>query len=50
MSGFELLLLVLLIAAVAFSLAAAAVRDVRWVAAAVGCVALVFLCQFVNSI
>jgi hypothetical protein len=49
-TGFELLLLILLIAAVAFSLAGAAVRDIRWMSAAVGCLALMFLCQLVNSI
>ena len=50
MSGYELLLLVLLIGAVGFSLAAATVRDVRWLAAAVGMLALVFLCELVHAL
>lgn len=50
MTGFEFLLLVLLIAAVAFGLAGAAVRDIRWMSASVTCLALMFLCQLVNSI
>lgn len=50
MTGFELLLLVLLIAAVALSLVGAAVRDIRWMSAAVAALSLMFLCQLVNSI
>jgi hypothetical protein len=48
-TGFELLLLILLIGAVAFSLAAAVMRDVRCLAAAVGLIALVFLCELVHA-
>lgn len=49
MSAFELLLLVLLIAAVGLSIAAAATREVRWLSSALGTLALYLLCQFVNS-
>lgn len=49
MSAFELLLLVLLIASVGLSIAAAATRDVRWLSSAFGAFVLYLLCQFVNS-
>lgn len=49
MNSYELLLLVLLIGAVGFSLAAAAVRELRWLACAVGLVALLFLCELVHA-
>lgn len=50
MTGYELLLLILLIAAVAFSIVAAVIRDVRWLSAAVGSIALMFLCELVNKL
>jgi hypothetical protein len=50
MTGFEILLLILLIASVAFALAGAAIRDIRWMSAGVACLSLMFLCQLVNSI
>ena len=49
MDGYEFLLLLLFIGAVGFAIAGAAVRDVRWVSLAVGCVAAAFLAQLVNS-
>lgn len=50
MTGFELLLLILLIVSVGLAVAAAATRDVRWLAAGFGAFVLVFLCQLVNSL
>lgn len=50
MTGFHLLLLILLIAAVAFALAGAAIRDVRWLSAAVAAIALMYLCELVNGL
>lgn len=50
MSGFQLLLLVLLIASVAFGIVATVTRDVRWLAAGFTALVLVFLCELVNSL
>lgn len=50
MTGYQLLLLVLLIAGVGLALAGAAVRDIRWMSAAVACLSLMFLCQLVHNL
>lgn len=50
MTGLELLLLVLLVASVILALVGGVSRDHRWSSFAVGCLALMFLCQLVNSI
>lgn len=50
MSAYEVLLLLLLVAAVVFSLVGAATRDLRWSSTGVALLALVFLCQNVHSL
>jgi hypothetical protein len=50
MTGYQLLLLVLTLAAVILGVVAVITRDVRWLAAAVTCVAGYLLVQVLNSL
>jgi len=50
MTGFELLLLILLIVSVVLALVGGVTRDGRWSSFALSALSLVFLCQLVNSL